>query len=60
MDAVNVALIEDGGYRLAEPQCGDPVDELLRSVHFDPQQMLDTHVRRWREQGLGEAFVDSF
>jgi len=55
-----VALTEDGGYRLAEPQCGDPVDELLRSVHFDPQQMLDTHVRRWREQGLGEAFVDSF
>jgi len=58
--AVNVALTEDGGYRLADPECGDSVEELLRYVHFDPQQVLDTCVRRWREQGLGEAFVDSF
>lgn len=36
------------------------VEKLLRYVHSDPQQMLDTYVRRWREQGLGEAFVDSF
>ena len=48
-DAVNVALTEDGGYRLADPECGDSVEELLRYVHFDPQQMLGTYVHRMRE-----------
>jgi arginine decarboxylase len=57
-DAVNVALTADGGYRLSEPECGDSVDELLRYVHYDPKQMMETYLRRMREQGLGEAFID--
>jgi len=59
-DAVNV-IVEDGGrYRLAEPERGDSVDELLRYVHFDPEQMLDAYLRRLRAQGVGEAFIDSY
>jgi len=59
-DAVNVILEEGGRYRLAEPERGDSVDELLRYVHFDPEQMLDSYLRRLRAQGVGEAFIDSY
>jgi arginine decarboxylase len=40
-DAVNVVLDGNGGYRLMEPERGDSVDELLRYVHFDPEEMLE-------------------
>lgn len=58
-DAVNVSISPDGQYRLAEPEYGDSVDELLRYVHFDPDEMLNTYLRRLREQGVSEASVDS-
>ena len=40
---------------------GDLLQRLrdLRYVHFDPKQMMETYLRRMREQGLGEAFIDS-
>lgn len=59
-DAVNVILEPGGRYRLAEPERGDSVDELLRYVHFDPEQMLDSYLRRLRAQHVGEAFIDSY
>ncbi len=59
-DAVNVLLDADGRYRLAEPERGDSVDELLRYVHFDPEAMLDAYLRKLRAQGVGEAFIDSY
>jgi arginine decarboxylase len=40
-DAVNLELDGNGGYQLLEPERGDSVDELLRYVHFDPQDMLE-------------------
>ena len=51
-DAVNVALDGRGGYRLAAPEFGDAVDELLRYVHFDPEQMRATYRERMAEHGL--------
>ncbi len=59
-DAVNIELNDDGGYRLTEPEPGDSVDELLRYVHYDPQSMLESYLRRLREQGVGEACIDSY
>jgi arginine decarboxylase len=59
-DAVNVALTEDGGYRLAQPEKGDAVDELLRYVHFDPELMLERYVQKLRAEGVGEALMDSY
>ncbi len=38
--AVNVVLSADGGWRLADPERGDRVDELLRFVRFDPETLL--------------------
>ena len=59
-DAINVTIDAGGGHRLAVPEYGDSVDELLRYVHFDPGQMLETYRRRLREQGVGEADIDSY
>ena len=59
-DAVNVTLDSEGGYWLTDPEPGDSVDELLRYVHFDPEAMLETYRRRLREQGVAEAYVDSY
>ncbi|MCP5314747.1 MAG: biosynthetic arginine decarboxylase [Chromatiaceae bacterium] len=59
-DAVNIVLDSEGRYRLAEPERGDSVDELLRYLHFDPAVMLEAYLRRLREQGVGEAYIDSY
>jgi arginine decarboxylase len=39
-NAVNVRLDADGGYRLEAAQEGDTVDEVLRYVHFEPEEFL--------------------
>ncbi|MGB5200274.1 MAG: biosynthetic arginine decarboxylase [Sedimenticolaceae bacterium] len=59
-DAVNVIVASDGRYRLAEPERGDSVDELLRYVHFDPEEMLESYLRKLREQGISAPYVDSY
>ena len=59
-DAVNVILEGDGRYRLADPERGDSVDELLSYVHFDPEEMLESYLRRLRDQAVSEACIDSY
>jgi len=59
-DAVNVVIESGGRYRLAEPERGDSVDELLRYVHFDPEQMLETYLHRLREQAVGATLIDGY
>jgi arginine decarboxylase len=59
-DAVNVIVASNGRYRFAEPERGDSVDELLRYVHFDPEEMLESYLRKLREQGISAPDVDSF
>ena len=39
-DSINVELIENGKYRLSEPERGDTIDELLRYIHFEPKELL--------------------
>jgi arginine decarboxylase len=56
-DAVNVLMDADGGYRLAEPERGDAVDELLKYVHYEPREMLGCYLKRLRSQGVGEPFI---
>jgi arginine decarboxylase len=59
-DAVNVIVASDGRYRFTKPERGDSVDELLRYVHFDPEEMLESYLRKLREQGISAPYVDSF
>jgi len=39
-DSINVELLNNGSYRLSEPERGDTIDELLRYVHFEPKDLL--------------------
>jgi arginine decarboxylase len=59
-DAVNLALDGQGGYRLAEPERGDSVDELLRYVHFEPQQMLERYRQKLAANGSGGRELDGW
>jgi arginine decarboxylase len=59
-DAVNVELLPDGGYRLAQPEKGDSVDELLRYVHFDIDHMLASYRDKLQHSGLPERKTDAF
>ena len=59
-DAVNLELDGAGGYRLTQPERGDSVDELLRYVHFDPDQMLQTFRAKLGAAGIAERTADQF
>ena len=58
-DVVNVQFEAGGKYRLDEPDLGDSVDELLRFVHYDPDAMLESYLRKLRNQGVSDALIDS-
>ncbi|MCU0767049.1 MAG: biosynthetic arginine decarboxylase [Gammaproteobacteria bacterium] len=59
-DAVNVELDAAGGYRLTQPERGDSVDELLRYVHFDPEQMLRAYREKLRAAPIAARTADQF
>jgi len=59
-DAVNIQLDRQGGYRLAGPERGDSVDELLRYVHFEPQQMLEQYRHKLARSGADAAKRDGW
>ena len=59
-DAVNVELTSEGGYQLVHPQRGDTVDELLRYVHFDAKDLLDTYRRKTAEADLSHDLRKEF
>lgn len=53
--SVNVELTPDGGYRLAEPEHGDAVTDLLRYVHFEPETLLAAYREKLAAADLTEA-----
>lgn len=59
-DAVNIEVEPGGGYRLAEPEHGDTAAELLRYVHFDPEQMRMTYLDRLRGAGVPERESEAY
>ena len=59
-DAVNVELTPDGGYQLVEPQRGDTVDELLRYVHYDAQELLEAYRRKINAADLTQGMRKEF
>jgi arginine decarboxylase len=59
-DAVNVELDGQGGYRLTQPERGDAIDELLRYVHYDPEQMLTAYRRKLQAEGVSAAEAEAY
>jgi arginine decarboxylase len=59
-DAVDLELDADGGYRLSQPERGDSIEEMLRYVHFDPDQMLQSFRDKLRRAGIAARTADEF
>ncbi len=53
-NAVNVVMdaAAPDGYRLCQPERGDSIDELLRYVHFDPEEMVERYRGKLQAQGV--------
>jgi arginine decarboxylase len=54
-NAVNVVIAPDGGYRLEGAEYGDRTDELLRYVHFEPEDLLRSYRCKFAATDLPEA-----
>ncbi|HHJ13353.1 MAG TPA: biosynthetic arginine decarboxylase [Gammaproteobacteria bacterium] len=54
-DAVDIEITADGGHRLRHAEQGDRSDELLRYVHFDPDQLRAAYRQRVVAAGLDPA-----
>ncbi|HHC74785.1 MAG TPA: hypothetical protein ENK78_06900, partial [Thiothrix sp.] len=39
-DSINVKLLPTGGFCLQQAEHGDTVDELLRTIHYEPKNLL--------------------
>ena len=53
-DSVNVELLGDGSYRLISPKRGDTVDNVLRYVNFEPEDLKRAYREKISQAGLDE------
>jgi arginine decarboxylase len=51
-NSVNVELDGAGGYRLVQPKRGDGVDDLLRYVHIEPEELERAYRKRLLDADL--------
>ncbi len=54
-DSVNVELTDDGGYRLVKPEQGDVASDVLRYVHFEPEELLKMYRDKIAAADLSDA-----
>ncbi len=54
-DSVNVELTDDGGYRLVKPEQGDVASDVLRYVHFEPEELLKMYREKIAAADLSDA-----
>ncbi len=62
-DSVNVVQETDGSYRLEGAEHGDTVGDLLRYVHFNPEDLMQAYRDKVAESGLSasqqQVFLDA-
>ncbi len=54
-DSVNVVQEADGSYRLEGAERGDTVGDLLRYVHFNPEDLMQAYRNKVAASGLSES-----
>jgi len=54
-DSINVLLKKDGSYQYNQPLQGDTVDNVLRYVHFNPDELLEQYRAKLDQTELNEA-----
>jgi len=58
-DSVNIKINADGGYDLLADEQGDAVEDVLRYVHFDAEELLDKYRQKIRVAGLSPEMSES-
>lgn len=53
-NSVHVELKADGQYQLVQPLYGDTVADVLRYVHFEPEELLQSYRRQLQNSALPE------
>jgi len=51
-DSVHVEVDDQGGYQLVEPVLGDRVDSVLRMVHYEPQQLMQSYKQQLEQAAI--------
>jgi arginine decarboxylase len=59
-DSVNVSMNDDGSYELVRDEQGDTVEEMLRYVHFDADELLDSYQQKIDQAGLADNIRNIF
>jgi arginine decarboxylase len=59
-DTVNLEIRADGSHRLCQAEHGDRADELLRYVHYEPDQLRAVYRQRIQAAGLPAAQARQF
>jgi arginine decarboxylase len=59
-DTVNLVINADGSFELDHAEHGDRVDELLKLVHFDPNQLRTVYRQRIKQAGLDDQTARQF
>ncbi len=53
-DSINVIMKQDGSYQYHQPLQGDTVDNVLRFVHHNPDDLLEQYRRKLQRSALDE------
>ena len=59
-DSVNIELQDDGSYSLTQAELGDTVDDVLRYVHFDSEELLKQYRRKIARVDLEEDVRNTY
>jgi arginine decarboxylase len=59
-DSVNVSMNDDGSYDLVRDEQGDTVEEVLRYVHFNADELLDAYQQKIEQAGLADNVRNIF
>jgi len=59
-DSVNVQMKEDGSFKLVTDQQGDTVEDVLRYVHFDTNDMMHRYRQKIMDSSLSSDLAESY
>lgn len=57
-DSINVSLEKKGSFCLSDPEHGDTVDELLRTIHYDPKNLLASCKQKLTDYCVEQGMAD--
>ena len=59
-DSVNVSINAEGSYQLSQQEQGDTVEDVLRYVHFDAQQLLRDYQLKINQANIDSGQRDAY